>query len=82
MLFGLKNAGATYQRMIQNCLRKQIRKNAQVYIDNIVIKTKKAETLIDDLHETFAALDKYQIKLNPKKSAFGVPQGELGTSCL
>ena len=77
MPFGLKNAGATYQRMMQNCLKEQIGKNAQVYVDDIVVKSKKAETLIDDLKETFAALDVYQIKLNPLKCAFGVPQGEL-----
>ena len=45
--------------------------------DDIVVKSKKAETLIDDLKETFAALDVYPIKLNPLKCAFGVPQGEL-----
>ena len=44
MSFGLKNAGATYQRMMQNCLKEQIGKNVQVYVDDIVIKSKKAET--------------------------------------
>ena len=48
MPFGLKNAGATYQRMMQNCLKEQIGKNVQVYVDDIVVKSKKAETLIDD----------------------------------
>ena len=75
--FGLKNVGATYQRMMQNCLKKQIGKNANVYVDDIVVKSKKTKTLIDDLKETFAALNEYQIKLNPLKCAFGVPQGEL-----
>ena len=42
-----------------------------------MVKSKKAETLIDDLKETFAALDVYQIKLNPKKCSFVVPKGEL-----
>ena len=77
MLFRSKNAGATYQRMMQNCLKEQIGKNAQVYVDDIVVKSKKAETLIDDLKETFVALDVYQVKLHPVKCAFGVPQGEL-----
>lgn len=49
MPFGLKNAGATYQRMMQNCLKEQIGKNIQVYVDDIVVKSRKAETLIDDL---------------------------------
>jgi hypothetical protein len=77
MPFGLKNAGATYQLMMQACLEKQIGRNVQVYVDDIVVKTRKEATLIDDLRETFAALDKYCIKLNPKKCTFGVPQGEL-----
>src|ERR1041385_3965721 len=49
----------------------------QVYVDDIVIKTYSANTLLDDLHETFAALNKYKIKLNPKKCVFGVPAGML-----
>ena len=77
MPFGLKNAGATYQRMMQACLKEKIRRNVQVYVDDIVIKTYKAATLLDDLRETFAALNKYRIKLNPKKCAFGVPAGNL-----
>src|ERR1041384_4995750 len=77
MPFGLKNAGVTYQRMMQACLKEQIRRNVQVYVDNIVIKTNSATTLLDDLRETFAALNQYRIKLNPKKCAFGVPVGKL-----
>src|ERR1044071_1624325 len=77
MPFILKNAGATYQRMMQAYLKEQIGRNVQVYVDDIVIKTYKATTLLDDLHETFAALNKYMIKLNPKKCAFGVPAGKL-----
>ena len=63
--------------MMQNCLKKQIGRNEQVYVDDIVIKSKKAETLLDNLRETIAALDVYQIKWNPLKCAFGVPRGEL-----
>ena len=48
-----------------------------MHVDDIVIKSKKAETLLDDLKETIAALDVYQIKLTPLKCAFGVPRGEL-----
>ena len=51
--------------------------NVQVYVDDIVIKTKKEATLLDDLRETFAALKKYHIKLNPTKCVFGVPAGQL-----
>src|SRR3954468_25054326 len=77
MPFGLKNAGATYQRMMQACLKEQIGRNVQFYVDDIVIKTYSANTLLDDLRETFAALNKYRIKINPKKCAFGAPAGKL-----
>src|SRR3954463_3400058 len=77
MPFGLKNAGATYQRMMQSCLKDQIGRNLKVYVDDIVIKTYDANTLLDDLRETFAALNKYRIKLNPNKFTFGVPAGKL-----
>src|ERR1043165_2066191 len=75
--FGLKNAGATYQRMMQACLKEQIGRNVQVYVDDIVIKTYSASTLFDDLRETFIALNKYRIKLNPDRCAFGVPAEKL-----
>src|SRR3954467_15679100 len=77
MPFGLKNAGATYQWMMQACLKEQIGRNVQVYMDDIVIKTYNASTLLEDLRETFIALNKYRIKLNPKKCVFGVLAGKL-----
>jgi hypothetical protein len=58
MPFGLKNAGATYQRMMQNCLRSQIDHNILVYIDDMVITTRKEESLISDLKETFDNLSR------------------------
>jgi hypothetical protein len=75
--FGLKNAGATYQRMMQNCLGSQIGRNIQVYIDDVVITTKKEESLISDLTETFDNLNRYKLKLNPTKCSFGVSAGQL-----
>jgi hypothetical protein len=77
MPFGLKNAGATYQRMMQNCLGNQIGRNVQVYIDDVVITTRKEVTLIGDLHETFNNLDMYKLKLNPTTCSFGVQAGQL-----
>ncbi|KAK1680622.1 hypothetical protein QYE76_041470 [Lolium multiflorum] len=77
MPFGLKNAGATYQRMMQKCLATQIGKNVQVYIDDVLITTKQGSTLIEDLKETFDNLDRFRLKLNPTKCSFGVPAGEL-----
>ena len=51
--FGLQNAGATYQRAIQHCLTKQIGRNVEAYIDDVVVKSKTADDLIADLEETF-----------------------------
>jgi hypothetical protein len=77
MPFGLKNAGATYQRMMQNCLGSQIGRNSQVYIDDVVITTRKEESLISDLQVTFDNLNRYKLKLNPTKYSFGVSAGQL-----
>jgi hypothetical protein len=77
MPFGLKNAGATFQRMMQNCLGSQIGQNIQVYIDGVVITTRKEESLIEDLKETFDNLDRYMLKLNLTKCSFGVSAGQL-----
>jgi hypothetical protein len=77
MPFGLKNTGATYQRMMQNCLGSQIGRNIQIYIDDMVITTRREESLINDLKETFDNLDRYKIKLNPTKCSFGVSAGQL-----
>jgi hypothetical protein len=77
MPFGLKNAGATYLRMMQNCLGSQIGCNIQVYIDDMVITIRKEESLISDLAETFDNLNRYKLKHNPTKCSFGVSAGQL-----
>ena len=77
MPFGLRNDGATYQRCMQKCLHTQIGRNVQVYVDDMVIKTKEHSTLLDDLRETFDNLRKFRMKLNPAKCTFGVPAGKL-----
>jgi hypothetical protein len=77
MPFGLKNAGATYQRMMQNCLRSQIGRNIQAYNDDIIITTRKEGVLIIDLKETFDNLDRYKLKLNPTKCSFSISAGQL-----
>jgi hypothetical protein len=58
--FGLKNAGATYQRAIQTCLGEQIGENAEAYVDDVVVKTKNLDTLIEDLKQTFKNLKKWK----------------------
>jgi hypothetical protein len=64
MIFGLKNAGATYQKAIQKCLKSQIGKNVEAYVDHVVVKTTEEDKLIADLTETFANLREFQWKLN------------------
>jgi hypothetical protein len=49
----------------------------QVYVDDVIIKTKESKTLIDDLRETFANLRRFRMKLNQAKCTFGVPAGKL-----
>jgi hypothetical protein len=61
--------------MMQNCLKSQIGRNIQVYIDDVVITTRKEESLISDLQETFGNLDRYKLKLNLTKCSFGVSAG-------
>jgi hypothetical protein len=58
--------------MMQNCLRSQIGRNIQVYINDIIITTRKEDVLISDLKETFDNLDRYKLKLNPTKYSFSV----------
>ena len=77
MPFGLKNARATYQRTMQRCLHDKLGRNVHAYVDDIAVMSKKKETLISDLEETFANLRKYNIMLNPKKCFFGIPAEKL-----
>jgi len=77
MMFGLKNAGATYQKAIQKCLQGQIGRNAEAYEDDVVIKTRSNDQFIADLVETFENLKRFKWKLNPTKCVFGVPSRKL-----
>jgi hypothetical protein len=77
MSFGLKNAGATYQRAIQMCFADQLHRNVEAYVDDVVIKTREFNDLIADLEETFSSLRSFRWKLNPTKCVFGVPSGKL-----
>ena len=56
---------------------KQIERNMEVYVDDILVKSKEELTFLDDLKETFAILKQYQMKLNPSKCAFGVALGKF-----
>jgi hypothetical protein len=77
MTFGLKNARATYQKAIQKCLKSQIGKNVEAYVDDVVVKITVEDKLIADLSETIANLREFQWKLNPTKCVFSLPSGLL-----
>src|SRR3954471_9579226 len=62
---------------MQKCRRDQIGKNVQVYVDDVVIKTKESKTLLDDIRQTFANLRRFRMKLNPEKCTFGLPARKL-----
>ena len=62
---------------MQNCLHNQIGRNVHAYVDDIVVKARNKETLIDDLKETFDNLRVYKMMLNPVKCVFCVPVGKL-----
>ncbi|KAL0400070.1 UNVERIFIED_CONTAM: Retrovirus-related Pol polyprotein from transposon.6 [Sesamum radiatum] len=82
MPFGLKNAGAIYQRLVDKIFRPQIGRNVEVYVDDMLVKSKKVEEHVKDLEETFSVLRKYKLKLNPAKCAFGVQGGRFLDLCL
>ena len=71
MPFGLKNVGATYQRLVNHMFRPQIGRNVEVYVDDM-LKSLDEERHLEDLQETFEMLKRYKMKLNPSKCAFGV----------
>ena len=72
MPFGLKNAGATYQRLVNRMFQKQIGATMEVYIDDMLVKSTAADLHIAHLSEAFQILRNYNMKLNPAKCAFGV----------
>ena len=77
MPFGLKSAGATYERLVNQMFKKQIGRNVEVYIDDMLVKSKEEEDHLDNLRETFNMLRQYSMKLNPSKCAFGVSSGKF-----
>ncbi|KAM1869589.1 hypothetical protein ACFX14_045839 [Malus domestica] len=77
MPFGLKNAGATYQRVMQNIFNDMLHKNVECYVDDVVVKTKKRSDHLKDLRVVFERLRKYNLKMNPLKCAFGVTSGKF-----
>jgi hypothetical protein len=77
MPFGLRNAGVTYQRCMQHVFGVHIGRTVEAYVDDIVVKTRKADDLVGDLGIAFGYLRANGVKLNPEKCVFGVPRGML-----
>nr|ABA96920.1 retrotransposon protein, putative, unclassified [Oryza sativa Japonica Group] len=77
MPFGLRNARATFARLVYKVLYKQLGRNVEAYVDDIVVKSHKAFHHASDLQETFDNLRVAGMKLNPEKYVFGVRTGKL-----
>jgi hypothetical protein len=77
MSFGLRNAGATYQRCMQHVFGDHIGRTIEAYVDDIVVKTRKADDQVNDLNIAFDCLRANGVKLNPEKCVFGVLWGML-----
>ncbi|XP_016205400.1 uncharacterized protein LOC107645794 [Arachis ipaensis] len=77
MSFGLKNAGATYQRLMDKVFYHQIGWNMEIYVDDMVAKTTQQKSHCDDLREVFEQIRAYNMRLNPEKCAFGVQGGKF-----
>ncbi|TQD74464.1 hypothetical protein C1H46_039992 [Malus baccata] len=77
MTFDLKNAGATYQRLVNSMFAEQIGKSMEVYVDDMLVKSKHADQHITNLSETFTIMKRYRMRLNPNKCTFGVGSGKF-----
>ena len=77
MTFGLKNAGSTYQRMMTRMFESQLRKNIEIYIDDMVVKSKVVLKHLGDLENIFEVLRKYKLRLNASKCSFGMGTGKF-----
>ena len=77
MPFGLKNAGVTYQRLMNKMFANQIRRNVQVYVDDMLVKIRREEYHLKDLEETFGTLRSYNMKPNSSKCTFEVTAGKF-----
>ena len=75
--FGLKNVGATYQWLMSKMFAQQIGRNVQVYVDDMLVKSRREDDHLEDLRETFYTFRFYNMKLNPGKCAFGVMVGKF-----
>ena len=77
MPFGLKNVGVTYQRLVNQMFSKQIWRNMEVYVNDMLVKSREAKTHLANLQEAFDTLRRYRMKLNPVKCLFGISSGKF-----
>jgi hypothetical protein len=77
MPFGLKNAGATYQRAMVTLFHDMMHKEIEVYVDDMIAKSREGENHVQILKKLFERLRKYKLRLNPAKCSFGVKSGKL-----
>ena len=75
--FGLKNAGSTYQRMMTKMFEAQMGKNIEMYIDDMVVKSKIVSEHVEDLANIFKILREHKLRLNASKCSFGVGSGNF-----
>ena len=72
MPFGLKNPGSTYQRMMTKMFEPQLGRNIEIYINDMVVKSKIVFEHVEDLTSIFGILRKHKLRLNASKCSFGV----------
>ena len=77
MPFGLKNVGATYQRLVNKVFKPLIGHTMEVYVDDMITKSREPKDHVRHLEETFELLRRYEMKLNPEKCAFRVSSGKF-----
>jgi len=77
MPFGLKNAGATYQRLMDKVLAPMLGRNVEAYVDDMVVTSRERSGHVADLEELFTTIARYKLKLNPEKCIFGVEAGKF-----
>jgi len=77
MPFGLKNAGATYQRLMDKIFHELLGKTMEVYVDDMVVKSRAATQHAADLEAVFTKVRQHNLRLNPEKCFFGVGGGKF-----
>ena len=75
--FGLKNDGTTYQRMVDKFFKHQLERNMEVYMDDMIVKSKATSAHLTDLAKMFQTLRRFNMRLNPAKCVFRVSSGRF-----